>query len=87
MIELSRYQFAPLRKDAEFVLYRALPRSEAETSPPSILALTPILERPAPATIKKLEHEFSLKDDLDPGWAIRPIVFNRVRFGTKRIDL
>jgi serine/threonine protein kinase len=37
-----------------------------------ILALSPLMERPAPATIKKIEHEFSLKDKLDPAWAIRP---------------
>jgi serine/threonine protein kinase len=41
-------------------------------SPPVIFALSPVMERPAPATIKKIEHEFSLKDELNPAWAIRP---------------
>lgn len=76
-MELSQYRLEPLRKDGEFVLYRALPQTKAETSPPSILALTPILEHPAPATIKKIKHEFSLKDYLDPTWAIRPIALTQ----------
>jgi serine/threonine protein kinase len=69
----------PLRKDGEFVLYRGLRLNNSVTGPSSILALSPIMERPAPATLKKIEHEFSLKDDLDPAWAIRPIAFTQQR--------
>ena len=77
MRDLSQYRLEPLRKDGEFVLYRGLAQAEAETGPRSILALSPIMEHPAPATIKKIEHEFSLKDDLDPAWAIRPIALTQ----------
>jgi serine/threonine protein kinase len=35
------------------------------------------MERPVPATIKKIEREFSLKDELDPAWAIRPIALTQ----------
>lgn len=73
MVELSQYQLEPLRKDGEFVLYRGLPQTTAGSSPRPILALSPVMEHPAPATVKKLEHEFSLKDELDPAWAIRPL--------------
>jgi PAS domain S-box-containing protein len=73
VMDLSQYRLQMLRHDGEFILYRGLRLTKAEEGPPSILALSPVTERPAPATLKKLEHEFSLKDELDPGWAIRPI--------------
>jgi len=76
-MQLSQYRLEPLRKDGEFVLYRGLSQTKPETSPRSILALSPITEHPAPATVKKLEHEFALKDDLDPEWAIRPIALTQ----------
>jgi PAS domain S-box-containing protein len=72
-MDLSQYRLETLHQDGEFILYRGLRQTKVETSPPSILALSPVMERPAPATIKKMEHEFSLKDELDPTWAIRPI--------------
>src|SRR5262245_21527478 len=72
-MDLSRYRLETLRQDGEFILYRCLHQNETETNPPSVLALSPSMERPAPATIKKIEHEFSFKDELDPAWAVRPI--------------
>src|SRR5215510_3173799 len=72
-MDLSQYRLETLHQDGEFILYRGLRPTKDEKSPPSILALSPVMERPAPATIKKLEHEFSLKDELDPTWAICPI--------------
>ena len=76
-MELSQYRLERLHEDGEFILYRGLRPTEAETGPPSIFALSPQMERPAPATIKKMEHEFSLKGVLDPAWAIRPIVLTQ----------
>ena len=73
MIDLSRYLLEALRTDEEFILYRGLRTTEEVTGPPSFLALSPRMEHPAPSTIKKIEHEFSLRDELDPAWAIRPI--------------
>ncbi|QNI30491.1 sigma 54-interacting transcriptional regulator [Alloacidobacterium dinghuense] len=58
-------------------MYRGLRQTNAETSPPSILTLSPLMERPAPATIKRIEHEFSLRDELDPAWAIPPIALTQ----------
>ena len=77
MMDLSQYRLETLRQDGEFILYRGLRATNAEESPPSILALSPVMERPAPATIKKIAHEFSLKGVLDPGWAIRPIALTK----------
>ena len=76
-MDLSQYRLETLRQDGDFILYRGLRQTKAETSAPSILALSPVMERPAPATIKKIEHQFSLKDEVDPGWAIRPIVLTQ----------
>src|SRR5262245_39260063 len=75
-MELSQYRLEPLHQDGEFILYRGL-HTKAETSPSSILALSPITEHPAPSTIKNIEHEFSLKDDLDPEWAVLPITLTQ----------
>src|SRR5215469_3888944 len=76
-MDLSEYRLETLRQDGEFILYRGLCSTKAETNPPSILALSPVMERPVPSTIKKIEHEFSLKDDLDPAWATRPIALTQ----------
>src|SRR5215469_6467733 len=69
VIELSKYLFEMLRKDEEFNLYRG--RAEDDTS--QILVLSPVAEYPAPEALKRLEHEYSLKEELDPAWAARPI--------------
>ena len=76
-MDLSQYRLETLRQDREFILYRAVRRTKAETGPPSILVLSPVMERNAPETIKRMEHEFSLKDELDPAWAIRPIALTQ----------
>jgi predicted ATPase/signal transduction histidine kinase len=72
-MELSAYTFEALRRDAEFILYRGHHRRQTDASPPSILAMTPILERPALASLTRMEHEYSLKGELDPEWAVRPL--------------
>jgi serine/threonine protein kinase len=77
VMQLSQYRLETLHQDGEFILYRGLLQTKAETSPPSILILSPVMEHPAPATIKKIEHELSLKDDLDPSWAVRPIALTQ----------
>ncbi|MBV8141042.1 MAG: serine/threonine protein kinase [Verrucomicrobia bacterium] len=69
MIELSRYNFESLRTGKEFNLYRG--RGVGEFLP--ILVRAPSSERPEPATLKRLEHEYSLRNDLDPEWAARPL--------------
>ena len=72
-MDLSQYRLKTIRQDGEFILYRCLRQTDSDKSPPSILALSPLMERPDLATIRKIEHEFSFKDELDPAWAIRPI--------------
>src|SRR5215467_2842815 len=76
-MDFSQYRLKTLREDAEFILYRALHQSKREISPPSVLVLSPVMEHPAPATIKKIENIFSFKDELDPAWAIQPIALTQ----------
>ena len=66
MIELSRYVFEALRKEENFILYRG--RSKDDGS--QVLVLSPLAEYPAPEILKWLEHEYSLREELDPAWAV-----------------
>src|SRR5262249_40921877 len=67
VIDLSQYRLETLHQDGEFILYRG--RCEtAETSPPSILVLSPVMDRPASATLRKIKQEFSFRDELNPAW-------------------
>ena len=43
----------------------------------SVLVALPTMERPSPATLERLAHEFELKDELDGSWALRPLEFRR----------
>jgi PAS domain S-box-containing protein len=69
VIDLSRYAFEALRKEEDFILYRG--RSRDDGSP--VLVLAPLAEYPAPEILKWLEHAYSLREELDPRWAARPI--------------
>jgi PAS domain S-box-containing protein len=69
VIDLSRYAFEALRKEEDFILYRG--RSRDDGSP--VLLLAPLAEYPAPEILKWLEHAYSLREELDPRWAARPI--------------
>ena len=35
--------------------------------------MTPVSERPALGSLRRMEHEYSFKAELDPGWALRPL--------------
>ena len=64
-MELSADVLELLRKDDEFLLYR--------NKPSSVLLLSPVSTRPALESLRKIEHEYSLKDELDSAWAVRPL--------------
>ena len=61
MIELSRYTLEALRKDEEFILYRG--RSQGDAS--RVLVLSPVLQYPRSESLKRLEHEYSFREELD----------------------
>ena len=73
MIELSRYLLEPTRKDEDFILYRGRSKDNGFQA----LVLSPVAEYPTPECLKRLEHEYSLRELLDPAWAARPIAISR----------
>ena len=73
VIELSRYALEALRKDEEFILYRGRRQGDAS----QILVLSPVAEHPTPESLKRLDHECSLREVLDPAWSARPIAVVR----------
>src|SRR5258708_38832616 len=73
VIELSRYVYQTLRADEEFALSRA--RRDGEQS--TVLVVAPVSEDPARGSLARLEHESSLRDELDPDWALRPLALTR----------
>ena len=69
MTDLSRFTFEVLRQDELFILYRG--RSTDSSS--QVLLCSPTSQHPTPQNLKRLEWAYSLKEELDPAWAIRPI--------------
>jgi predicted ATPase/signal transduction histidine kinase len=63
------YVLEPLRKGSDFTLYRGYEQG----NPSPILAVTITAEQPPPQSLKQLEHEYALRDTLDPDWAAQPL--------------
>src|SRR5215831_14696598 len=72
-MELSEYLLETLRQDGELILYRGRHRRPGEADPPTILLVTPLAERPAPASLRRMEQEYALRAELDPGWAAQQL--------------
>jgi predicted ATPase/signal transduction histidine kinase len=70
VVKLSSDTFELLRKDEEFALYRSRGTSDL----PAALMVAPVAEHPGPESLKRLEHEYALRAQLEPEWAARPIV-------------
>jgi PAS domain S-box-containing protein len=75
--DLSQYVLEVLRRDEEFVLYRGVHPNHSGL--PSILLLAPASMPPVLETSKKIEHEYSLKDELDSAWAVRSLALSEHR--------
>src|SRR6266403_1038498 len=73
-MDLSRYVFELLRADEELALHRGRTRTPAASGGRPILLLRAVCEHPAPATIKRLGHEYSLAHELRSEWTARPVV-------------
>ncbi len=79
-MDLSQYVLQVLRKDEEFVLFRGKHPNHPDSPP--VLVLAPASMQPPPETLRKIEHEHSLRDELDSAWAVRPLALSEQRGGT-----
>jgi len=75
-MDLSGYKLEPLSKGGELILYRGVPASRADVLPP-VLIVAPAAEYASPATLERVQHEYSLAAELDPRWAARPLALAR----------
>ena len=73
-MDLSQLVTEPLRTDEEFILYRGEYSNLAGT--PSVLLLAAASTLPALETLRKMENEYSLRDELDSAWAVRPLALS-----------
>jgi predicted ATPase/signal transduction histidine kinase/CheY-like chemotaxis protein len=69
--DLSSYAFSPLR-DGELTLFRG----SGKGLPPILLVAA---DNSSPGCLTRLEHEYSLRADLDAAWAAHPIELSRHR--------
>jgi predicted ATPase len=73
-VELSEFVVERLHEDDEFILYRGhAKRADLH----SILLLAAVSAYPTVETLKKIDHEYSLRGELDAGWAARPLAVSR----------
>ena len=70
-IELEKLE--TLLVDGEFTLSRG---TWGPGRTPALL-LSPTFEHPSPATLTRLEHKFSLRDEIATDWAVRPLALVR----------
>jgi serine/threonine protein kinase len=73
LVRLSEYFLGRLRGDGEFTLYRAHAK---QIEPPSVLLPAPDSTRPSTETLEKIDHECSLRSELKPDFAVRPLALS-----------
>jgi predicted ATPase/signal transduction histidine kinase/CheY-like chemotaxis protein len=73
-LEFSDATQQRLRDDGEFGLYRTRYRRSADEELRPALVVVPLREHTAPRSLRRMEHEYSLRAELDPAWAVRPLV-------------
>src|SRR5258708_25228884 len=72
-MDLSDFTLDTLHKHGEFVLSRGRRRSGTSPCPTSVLVVMPRSEHSRPETVRMLEHEYSLRIEVDSAWAVTPI--------------
>src|SRR5262245_36702475 len=73
MIDLAAYGLEPLHQEGACLLSRGQLRGPRAGRLPSLLVVAPVGDHPAPASLQRLEHEYALRAELDPAWAVRPL--------------
>src|SRR5258708_15633639 len=76
-MDLSDCTLDTLLRNGEFVLCRGRSRTDSNPQSPSLLVLMLRSEHPRPESLRMLEHELSLRTELDPAWAIPPVEITR----------
>ena len=66
-----------LHQDGEFVLYRAQCRNSVSGDVQPTLVIAPLRDHTAPLSLRRMEHEYSLRAELDSGWTVRPLALAR----------
>src|SRR5262245_56536272 len=79
MIDLLDCTLEPAHEDGELILSRAVHVGPADGVAPGVLVVGSAGEYVSPATLARLEHEYSLAGELDPRWAVRPVGLDRYR--------
>jgi predicted ATPase/signal transduction histidine kinase/CheY-like chemotaxis protein len=74
--ELAVGGYETLQEDGEFVLYRGRHRSSIDGLLHSTLVVAPVREHTDPRSLHRMEHEYSLRAELDPAWAVRPLALS-----------
>src|SRR5262245_29428918 len=73
MTESSGFTLEPLREGPDFILYRG--RQHGNPSP--VLAVALVAQQPNLSSLRRLEHEYSLAEELDVAWAAKPLALTR----------
>src|SRR3954471_22333608 len=71
--DLSPDRLHMVLEDGEFVLYRRSDLPDTTSPWRSVLVVMPRSEYPRPQTVRMLEHEHALRNELNPAWAIRSV--------------
>ena len=82
-MEPSAYVLERLHDDDEFILYRGHAQG---ADPQSILLLTPASAHPTLETLKKLDHEYSFRHEVNAAWSARPVALSRYRQQPAKAD-
>src|SRR6185503_16975510 len=71
-LDLSPDQLEAILADGGFVLYRSRDPVDRASSR-SVLVVMPQSKHPRSHSVQMLEHEHSLRDELNPAWAVRSL--------------
>src|SRR3984893_9446892 len=71
-MDLPDYTLDTLHRHGEVVLCRSRPQTSTNPHPPSVLVLMLKSENPRPESVRMLEHEHSLRAELEPASAVSP---------------
>ena len=77
MIDLAAYMLEPLWQEGACLLYRGQLRRRRAGRVSTLLLVALAGDHPAPASLRRLEHEYALRAALDPAWAVRPLALTQ----------